>query len=119
MAENVLVDLECRTARWFDFETMHDTTRQVSWRRADDVRGLLVTCLLRTPVERRGETLDLVLDAYGDPGVAGHLTASFSSVWRRPLTFHLAQAPLSFTCFQEIGRLLAARLFAHPRAATR
>ena len=38
------------------------------------------------------------------------LTTSFTSVVRRPLTFHLAQAGLSFQCFQEIARLLSERL---------
>ena len=48
MAENVLVDLEAGAAHWFDFETIHDASRPVAWRRADDVRALLVTCLVRT-----------------------------------------------------------------------
>ncbi len=43
MAENVMVDLESGVAHWFDFETIHDSTRPMAWRRADDVRALLVT----------------------------------------------------------------------------
>ena len=80
------------------------------WRRADDVRALLVTCLVRTVPEKRAETLQLILDGYADEGVTRHLAASFASVLRRPLTFHLAQAPLSFQCFREIARLLRERL---------
>ena len=53
MAENVLVDLEAGVAHWFDFETIHDSSRPMAWRRADDVRALLVTCLVRTVPERR------------------------------------------------------------------
>ena len=54
MAENVLVDLEAGAAHWFDFETIHDSSRPLAWRRADDVRALLVTCLVRTgPREAR------------------------------------------------------------------
>ena len=110
MAENVLVDLEAGVAHWFDFETVHDSSRTMGWRRADDVRALLVTCLLRTvPAERAG-TLQLILDAYADEGVTRVLTTSFTSVVRRPLTFHLAQAGLSFQCFREIARLLRERL---------
>ena len=48
MAENVMVDLEAGVAHWFDFETIHDSRRPMAWRRADDVRALLVTCLVRT-----------------------------------------------------------------------
>jgi hypothetical protein len=107
MAENVLVDLEGGAAHWFDFETVHDESRPAAWRRADDVRALLATSLLRTTPEKRAETLHLILDIYRDDGVTRLLATSFASVWRRPLTFHLAQAPLSFQSFREIGRLLS------------
>jgi serine/threonine protein kinase len=109
MAENVLVDLEGGVARWFDFETVHDSSRPTVWRRADDVRALLVTCLLRTDPEKHAEALALVVDVYADEDVTCVLAASFTSVWRRSLTIHLAQAPLSFQTFLEISRLLRAR----------
>jgi serine/threonine protein kinase len=114
MAENVLVDLEAGVAHWFDFETVHDSVRSMAWRRADDLRALLVTCLARTVPEKQAETLDFILGIYADDAVTRALAASFTSVWRRSLTFHLAQAPLSFQCFREIGRLLRERL-AQPR----
>lgn len=110
MAENVLVDLEAGVAHWFDFETIHDASRPMAWRRADDVRALLVTCLLRTVPEKRAETLQLILDVYADEGVTRLLATSFTSVLRRALTFHLAQAGLSFQCFGEIARLLRERV---------
>ena len=110
MAENVLVDLEAGVAHWFDFETIHDSSRPMAWRRADDVRALLVTCLVRTVPEKRAETLQLILDVYADEEVTRLLATSFTSVLRRPLTFHLAQAGLSFQCFREIARLLRERL---------
>ena len=106
MAENVLVDLEAGVAHWFDFETIHDSSRPMAWRRADDVRALLVTCLVRTVPEKRAETLEFILDVYADEDVTRVLATSFTSVWRRSLTFHLAQARLSFQCFREIARLL-------------
>jgi tRNA A-37 threonylcarbamoyl transferase component Bud32 len=109
MAENVLVDLEAGAAHWFDFETIHDPRRSQAWRQADDVRALLVTCLVRTAPEKRTETLARILDAYGDEDVARVLSASFTTVWRRSLTFHLAQAAVSLQCFREIGRLLRER----------
>ena len=110
MAENVLVDLEAQVAHWFDFETIHDLRRPMAWRRADDVRALLVTCLVRTGPEKLAGTLQLILDVYPDEGVTRLLATSFTSVLRRPLSFHLAQAGLSFQCFREIARLLRARL---------
>lgn len=110
MAENVLVDLEAQVAHWFDFETIHDLRRPMAWRRADDVRALLVTCLVRTGPEKLAGTLQLILDVYPDEGVTRLLATSFTSVLRRPLSFHLAQAGLSFQRFREIARLLRTRL---------
>ena len=107
MAENVLI--EAGVAHWFDFETIHDSSRPMAWRRADDVRALLVTCLVRTVPDKHAETLAFILDVYADLEVNRVLAASFTSVWRRSLTFHLAQAKLSFECFREIGRMLASR----------
>lgn len=109
MAENVLVDIEAEVAHWFDFETVHDSSRPVAWRRADDLRALLATCLVRTFPDERAATLQLMLDVYGNEEVTRLVAASFASVLRRPLTYHLAQAGLSFGCFQEIGRLLRER----------
>jgi hypothetical protein len=110
MAENVLVDLEAGVAHWFDFETIHDSSRSMAWRRADDVRALLVTCLVRTVPGKRAETLEFILDVYADEDVTRVLATSFTSVWRRSLPFHLAQAGVSFQCFREIGRWLRERL---------
>jgi hypothetical protein len=109
MAENVLIDLEADAAHWFDFETIHDSNRPLAWRRADDVRALLVTCLVRTRPQKLAETLRLVVDVYDEETVTRLLATSFTSVWRRPLAFHLAQAALSFPCFREIARLLRER----------
>ncbi len=109
MAENVIIDLEAGVAHWFDFETIHDSSRPLAWRRADDVRALLVTCLVRTAHEKRAGILQLILDVYPDEGVTRILATSFTSVLRRPLTFHLAQAGLSFQCFRKIARLLRNR----------
>jgi len=110
MAENVLVDLDRGAAHWFDFETMHESSRPSAWRRADDVRALLATCLVRTAPDKVPETIRLVLDAYGDERVTRLLAATFSSAFRRALTFHLAQAPLSFPRSREIARVLSERL---------
>jgi tRNA A-37 threonylcarbamoyl transferase component Bud32 len=110
MAENVMVDLEAGVAHWFDFETVHDSSRPLAWRRADDLRALLATCLLRTAPEKLAETLRLILDVYTDEGVARLLATSFTSVLRRPLAFHLGQAGLSFPYFREIDRLLRERV---------
>ena len=110
MAENVMVDVEAGVARWFDFETVHESSRPMDWRRADDVRTLLATCLVRTGPKHFAGTLQLILDVYADEGVTRLLAASFTPVLRRALIFHLAQAGLSIQGYQEIARLLRSRL---------
>jgi tRNA A-37 threonylcarbamoyl transferase component Bud32 len=107
MAENVLVD--AGAAHWIDFETAHDSNRPLAWRRADDLRALLSTVLIRTVPGKRAEILRLILDAYADDEVSRVLPMSFTSVWRRSLSFHLAQARMSFQGFREISRLLRER----------
>lgn len=106
MAENVLVDLRSGVARWFDFETVHDADRPLAWRRSDDLRALLSTCLVRSRPEKLAETIQHVLDAYGDEAIPPVLAERFRSVWQRALSLHLLQAPLSFQRFREIARLL-------------
>lgn len=108
MAENVMVDLDAGVARWFDFETVHDRSRPQDWRRSDDVRALLATCLVRTSEAKFADTLQLILTVYGDEAVTRLLSRSFTSVFRRPLPFHLGQADLSFEAFRRIAGLLRA-----------
>lgn len=110
MAENVLVDVEAGVAHWFDFETVHDSSRALTWRRADDLRALLATGLLRTVAERRAQTLQRILDSYGDEEVTRVLATNFTSVFRRSLAFHLAQAGLSLEGYREIAQLLEKRI---------
>ena len=109
MAENVLVDIESGTAKWFDFETLHDPRHSVAWRRADDLRALLATCAVRTSSDKLPETVSLIADAYADNDVTRELATGFSSLWQPRLVFHLGQAPLSRRRFEEIARLLEER----------
>lgn len=109
MAENVLVHVESYRAHWFDFETQHDVRRPVEWRRADDLRALLATCLLRTRTAQFAPTLNLILDTYRDDNVSRLLAPMFRSALQRPLPYYLGQASLSHAAFQEIGRLLDER----------
>ena len=85
MAENVLIDPGSGSAHWFDFETLHDEVRALEWRRADDVRALLATCLLRTPRAERADTLHMIVDAYADEAIVPQLAAMFGSPLRPSL----------------------------------
>lgn len=114
MAENVMVDLDAGVARWFDFETVHDANRTIAWRRADDVRALLATCLLRTARVDVAATLNLILDVYADEDVTRLVATSFTTALQRPLAFHLGQAALTFQCFRHIDGLLMERIGERP-----
>jgi serine/threonine protein kinase len=109
MAENVLVDLDAGAAHLFDFETVHDPDRTMQWRRADDVRAMLATCLVRTAPEYFTETIQLIIDTYADDEVAGLVAEMYSSPLRRPLALHLGQAALGLEQYREIGQFLRAR----------
>ena len=109
MAENVMVDLEAGAARWFDFETVHDPGRAMSWRRADDVRALIATTVLRVTSAEITEVINLILDTYADDDVTPFLVHSFSAHPQRARPFHLGQAPLSFDTYRTIARALATR----------
>jgi hypothetical protein len=106
MVENVMIDVDAGVARWFDFETMHESHRPVTWQRADDLRAFVGSCLARTVPEKLGETLRLILKGYGDKNVNRLLATTFDSAFRRPLAIHLSQGALSFEAFQDIARLL-------------
>ena len=110
MAENVMIDLEAGVAQWFDFETLHESSRPMVWRCADDVRALLATCLLRAAPEELAGTLQLIRDVYADGEVTRVLPASFDSVRQRSLAFHLGQAGVAFHSFREIDRVLREHL---------
>lgn len=106
MADNVMIDLESSVARWFDFETVHEARRSTAWCKADDLRALLATCLLRTPQSLQSDTLRCILREYGDAEVIAQLATTFVSLRRRALAVHLAQAALSLGQYREIARLL-------------
>jgi hypothetical protein len=108
MADNVLVDLKGGVGRWFDFETIHDSDRTLTWRRTDDVRAIIMTILVRTDPEKFAEVLQRVLDVYRDPDISLRLHTYFASVFQRALIFHLGQAALSYRAFRSIDRLLSA-----------
>ena len=109
MAENVMIDLETGSASWFDFETVHDPTRSLTWQHADDVRALVSSCVARTDDATCAVTVHLILDAYGDADVERVLAASFTSAFRRALAFHLSQAELSFAADRQIAQILDQR----------
>ena len=106
MADNVMVDLDAGVARWFDFETIHEPSRSMECRRADDLRALLLTCVRCTGHRAIGALLKDILASYKDPEVQRRVADGFSSIWRRALAFHLGQAPLTFAAYRSVQHAL-------------
>jgi serine/threonine protein kinase len=106
MAENVLVDLAGGAAHWFDFETVHEPDRCLPWRRADDLRALLATSLVRTRQDAIPSTISWFIGGYPDREAWELLAQRFAPILQRPLAFHLGQAPLSLAKYRAIARLL-------------
>ena len=106
MAENVLVDLEAGVAHWLisrpfmirlvrsrgdaPMTCVHCSSRVCSEPCPGNVPRRCSSSWMSTRMRR----------------VARVLATNFTSVLRRPLTFHLGQARLSFEGFREIGRML-------------
>ncbi len=89
--ENVLFD--GRTARWFDFDAMHDQRRSPRLRHADDLRALLFSAVGRAP-----ERLDAILSAvltYPDRSVLRRLITLASSRRLALSPYHHGQALMS------------------------
>jgi hypothetical protein len=105
MAENVLVELDGGAARWIDFETVHDERRPIEWRRADDVRALLATSVLRMR-DATAEVVRMVIDRYEDRAVLRLVVARVTPGFSPALVFHLGQAALSFDHYRELARQL-------------
>ena len=105
MAENVMIDLDAQVASWFDFENAHDPSRTPNWRRADDLRTLLSSCLLHAPERERTGLFRLILQCYPNIDVTRLLPNALKS-HARALPLHLGQAPLSYNGFNELMKLL-------------
>lgn len=106
MAENVMIDLDGGAAHWFDFETIHEPDRPADWRRGDDLRALIATCLLRANEHDRGPELREILEAYPYREPVQYAATAFASALQRSLPLHLGQAPLSLDAFRQIHALL-------------
>ncbi len=82
----------------------------MTWRSADDGRALIATCVPRMSTSRIAETVNLILEAYGDKEVTRLAYGRFTTILQRPLAFHLGQAPLSLHHYRQIASQLPVAL---------
>jgi hypothetical protein len=89
---NVLFDPETGEARWFDFDTAHDTGLAPAWRHGDDLRALVYSAVESFDDVPVAQLLGIVRDSYADPGPWEQLRAQLirGTLHRSPL--HFAQA---------------------------
>ncbi|MEZ6061027.1 MAG: hypothetical protein R3C19_11745 [Planctomycetaceae bacterium] len=93
-ADNVCIDLQNGCATWFDFDTRHRRHLPAHDRHADDLRALLFSSAALLPCTDFGSLTSLALSPHISDEVRSALHRRLHSDWRRPNTFHLAQAPL-------------------------
>ncbi len=74
---NVLFDPGTGEARWFDFDTAHDSTLAPAWRHGDDLRALVYSAVESFADVPVALLLLTVRDAYADPA----LGSSFATGW--------------------------------------
>lgn len=89
--DNVIYDPASDRARWFDFETIHDSRRPREWRQADDLRAFAYSAAASLPEETFSSLARSILTRYTDRAVLYVLNQIVECVRRRPGMFHFAQ----------------------------
>ncbi|WP_165073714.1 BUD32 family EKC/KEOPS complex subunit [Paludisphaera rhizosphaerae] len=100
---NVVHDPESSSARWIDFDTVHEPA-EITERQADDVRAVLYSALgvlWDAPV---GTILDTVQAGYRNPGIWQHLRDRLRDGPIHAGPFHMAQAAPSAARRREMER---------------
>jgi hypothetical protein len=105
-AHNVLFDGQ--TARWFDFDAMHDQRLSARRRHADDLRALLFSAVGCAP-QRLEAMLEAVL-AYPDASVLRELAAQVTSRRLALSPYHHGQALRSAALHRALVARIRARI---------
>ena len=94
--ENVIVDDACTSASWLDFDTMHDSHMDAAWRHADDLRALTYSAAARLPSASFPELTRTIVENYGSTAPLEALEEMVAYRRNRPISFHLARAPVGY-----------------------
>ena len=107
-AKNVCVDLKNQSAVWFDFDMIHRKELSAVDRHADDLRALFFSSATCLPQSSLSLLAELCSEKVASPELL-HALHRLLNVWRRPSTFQLAQAPLSYAAYHDLrAKLMAA-----------
>jgi hypothetical protein len=94
--ENVIIDDAREKASWLDFDTIHDGRMDAAWRYADDLRALTYSAAARVPAPSFPELTRSIVANYGATAPLDALREMVAYRWNRPISFHLAQAPVGY-----------------------
>jgi hypothetical protein len=95
--ENVIVHHAQTSARWFDFDTIHDTRMEAAWRHADDLRAFTYSAAQRLPAAAFTRIAQTLVENYGSPSALEALADAVAYRRNRPISFHLAQARIGYS----------------------
>jgi hypothetical protein len=105
-ADNVIVSIKSKSARWIDFDTRHRSHFSEIDRRADDLRALLFSSAACLPPTCYGCLAHTFMSSHSDEQVLNRLRERLLSDWRKLNTYQLAQAPLSWVHADSLSQLL-------------
>ena len=95
-AENVIYELGSGLARWFDFETVHESLRPREWRRADDLRALTYSVAALLPPNKFPDLARSLRANYPDPPVLRELVRHAERLRSKSDPFHLGQTNIDY-----------------------
>jgi hypothetical protein len=116
---NVIVDINNRSACWIDFDTRHQPRVSEADRRTDDLRSLIYSAAVDLPASSFPDLADILLAAQFDDGVIQHFRRRLTNEWSHLTTAQLAQAPLRWSRATALGTALVQALAAERRADPR
>jgi len=93
---NVIVDVDRRTARWIDFDTRHLPHLPELDRHTDDIRCLISSAANCLPPTSYPDLADTLAASGFDAQVLRHFRRRLANEWIHPTIDQLAQAPLKW-----------------------
>lgn len=114
---NVIYDPAGGRARWFDFETVHDSRWPRERRQADDLRAFAYSAAASLPEKAFPSLARSILTLYTDRAVLCALKQAVERV-RRPGAFHFAQTGISCRKNNVWSAMLQAELEARLQSLT-
>lgn len=105
---NVIIDVDHKTACWIDFDTRHRPGVSETNRFADDLRTLIYSAAVHLPVSDYPELARILMVTQIDDATIGSFRQKRNHEWIHLTSAQLAQAPLTWLSAVELRAALAA-----------